>query len=277
MLYYEVSAECSAPQAQQLRRRSGPALLLRPPVDRLFGIESATLAAAMYLSSSFLLLPFLLTATATTAAASSLTVTVPPSNLLPNPHALPAGTHATLTTLPSSSSSSAQKHILSAPLTRSSTFVFRDLDASRPGGESYLLDIRSRDYVFAPFRVDIAADGTVLGIWETFRGNSWDNRGVERFVATSSGGQSREDVTVEAKVVARRGFYEERPRCKFRASRVFVCSILVFCYMAFSPLGMILIYPIFYSLSPQPVQESNDSACCVCTRSDVRDAETYGE
>ncbi|KAL1998017.1 hypothetical protein VTN02DRAFT_199 [Thermoascus thermophilus] len=163
----------------------------------------------MYLSSSFLLLPLLLTATATTVAASSLTVVVPPSNLLPNPHALPAGTHATLTTLPSSS---AQTDILSAPLTRSSTFVFRDLDASRPGGESYLLDIRSRDYVFAPFRVDIAADGTVLGIWETFRGNPWENRGVEKFVATSSGGQLREDVTVEAKVVARRGFYEERPR-----------------------------------------------------------------
>jgi len=172
----------------------------------------------MYIPSSFLLLPFLLTSTATTAAAASLTITIPPSNLLPNPHALPAGTHATLTTLPSSSSSS-QRHILTAPLTRSSSFVFRDLVASQSGGESYLLDIRSRDYVFAPFRVDVAADGTVLGVWETFRGNAWNNRGVEKFVATSSGGQSRGDVTVEAKVVARRGFYEERPRCKFQHKR----------------------------------------------------------
>jgi len=31
------------------------------------------------------------------------------------------------------------------------------------------------------------------------------------------------------------------------------------------------------SLSPQPVQESDDSARCVCTRSDVRHAETFGE
>jgi hypothetical protein len=104
---------------------------------------------------------------------------------------------------------------LSAPLTRSATFVFRNLESTEKP-ESYLLDIRSAEYVFAPYRVDIAADGTVLGVWETFRGNPWDNRGAERYVldaATADAARSS-DVTVEAKVLARRGFYEERSTCE---------------------------------------------------------------
>lgn len=156
-----------------------------------------------------------------TASAASLTITIPPSNILPNPHVLPPTTHATLTTLPSSSSQ--KKHVLTAPLTRSSTFVFPDLDLNgssqnQQQRESYLLDIRSREYVFAPYRVDVGAEGTILGVWETFRGNPWDNRGAEKFVAAQATGRTsgqNQDVVVEAKVVARRGFYEERPRCEY--------------------------------------------------------------
>jgi hypothetical protein len=101
---------------------------------------------------------------------------------------------------------------LTAPLTRSASFVFRNLKATKP--ESYLLDIRSAEYVFAPYRVDISADGTVLGMWETYRGNPWDNRGPEKFVvdAAAGNGAKASEVTVEAKVLARRGFYEERAR-----------------------------------------------------------------
>ncbi|KAB8072838.1 hypothetical protein BDV29DRAFT_146448 [Aspergillus leporis] len=156
----------------------------------------------------------LLLAATTTVAASALTIVIPPSNFLSNPHTLPAGTHATLTSLPSSTQSKnvpSVPHPLSAPLTRSATFVFRNLESTEKP-ESYLLDIRSAEYVFAPYRVDIAADGTVLGVWETFRGNPWDNRGAERYVldaATADAARSS-DVTVEAKVLARRGFYEER-------------------------------------------------------------------
>ncbi|GAD99451.1 hypothetical protein NFIA_037810 [Paecilomyces variotii No. 5] len=160
-----------------------------------------------------LLLPLL---HAATTAASSLTVTIPPSNFLPNPNVLPAGTHATLTTLSESPKENA--NILSAPLTSSSTFTFPSLPApsksesgSQSKPKSYLLDIRSREYVFAPYRVDVAADGTVIGVWETFRGNAWSNRGAEMFVATV-GGSAIEDVIVPAKVLARRGFYEERAK-----------------------------------------------------------------
>lgn len=141
-------------------------------------------------------------------AAASLTITIPPSTLLPNPHLLPASTHATLTTT---------DHIWSTSLTRSSTLVFHDLLHSKPGQpESYLLDIRAGEWVFAPYRVDVAADGTVLGVWETFRGNAWDNRGTEKYVADVAGGHARQtDVVVEAKVVGRKGFYEERAKCEF--------------------------------------------------------------
>ncbi|KAJ5134101.1 hypothetical protein N7526_005466 [Penicillium atrosanguineum] len=133
-------------------------------------------------------------------AAASLTITISPSSLLPPPHSLPATTHATLTT---------SDRVLTASLTRSSTLVFSDIPSSGPN--SYLLDIRSGEWVFAPYRVDVAADGTVLGIWETFRGNPWDNRGAEKYVVDIAG-KAQGDIVIEAKVVGRRGFYEERAK-----------------------------------------------------------------
>jgi hypothetical protein len=136
-------------------------------------------------------------------AAASLTISIPPSTLLPNPHSLPATTHATLTTT---------DRVLTASLTRSSTLVFSDIPSSGPS--SYLLDIRSGEWVFAPYRVDVAADGTVLGVWETFRGNPWENRGAEKYVVDIAG-KTQTDVVVEAKVVGRKGLYEERAKCEF--------------------------------------------------------------
>lgn len=167
---------------------------------------------------------------ATTVICSSLTITIPPSNLLPNPNVLPAGTHATLTSLPSSSSSSSQDQttrnaLFNAPLTCSATFVFRNLQPSAPTQPaSYLLDIRSAEYVFAPYRVDVAADGKVLGAWETFRGNPWDNRGAEKFNAVDAA--ARKDATVEAKLLAKRGFYEQRSSCKLPPESISMCVYL---------------------------------------------------
>ncbi|KAE8134893.1 hypothetical protein BDV38DRAFT_148665 [Aspergillus pseudotamarii] len=152
----------------------------------------------------------------TVVATSALTVVIPPSNLLPNPNALSSDTHATLSSIPPptrSKNAHVSPHLLTAPLTRSATFIFQDLDSTgKP--ESYLLDVRSAEYVFTPYRVDVAADGTVLGVWETFRGNPWENRGAERYVldAASVDTTKLSEVAVDAKVLARRGFYEERPK-----------------------------------------------------------------
>ncbi|PGG95126.1 hypothetical protein AJ79_10240 [Helicocarpus griseus UAMH5409] len=147
--------------------------------------------------------------TAASASASLLTLTIPSSSHLPNPHTLPASTHATLTSLPPDTTSETPS-LLSAPLTRKASFVF-ELAASREP-RSYLLDIRSRDYVFAPYRVDVDASGKVVGVWETYRGNAWENRGVERGVVREGDGDGDGKVTVEAKVVGKRGFYEERAK-----------------------------------------------------------------
>ncbi|KAL4789369.1 hypothetical protein BDV19DRAFT_26319 [Aspergillus venezuelensis] len=152
---------------------------------------------------------------------SKLTITIPPSSILPNPHSLPAETHATLT-------SSSLASPLKAPLTRAGTFTFADLatadyngpsaSASASEGKddlsgSYLLDIRSSEYVFAPLRVDLDERGHVKGVWETFRGNEWGNRGVEKYIRPVAGNEdvrTDKDVVVDATVIGRKGFYEVR-------------------------------------------------------------------
>lgn len=63
-----------------------------------------------------------------------------------------------------------------------------------------------------PFRVDVSADGNVIGVWETLRGHPWENKGVEKAMVAAGG-----DVVVEARVLGKRGFYEERPKCEFCA------------------------------------------------------------
>ncbi|KAK2766186.1 hypothetical protein FQN54_007702 [Arachnomyces sp. PD_36] len=160
-------------------------------------------------SSTFLSAFVLLISTAT---ASILTIAIPPSAVLPNPNTLPPSTHATLTALSSSlSGEQPQSSPLRTPLTRSSTFVFRNLTSSQQGSRtSYLLDIHSHDIVFSPLRVDVGADGDVLGVWEMFRGNGWDNKGLEKFSATAS--NQGDVVTVDARVMAKREFFEQRPK-----------------------------------------------------------------
>lgn len=218
--------------------------------------------SAMHFSLSSLLLLGI----SSLVSASSLTITIPVSSPLPNPHVLPATSHATLTTLPSGG----KDHILSASLTRSATFVFHDLPSSNSDAqpESYLLDIRSAgDYVFAPYRVDVAADGSILGIWETFRGNPWDNRGAEKYIVDVAG-KKQVDVVVEAKVLGRKVFYEQRAQCELvppppliqSAANVYSCTNL----------------GLNCSLSLESCQKSNGLACSCRPRSHVCHAQAHG-
>ena len=195
-------------------------------------------------------------------SASSLTITIPVSSPLPNPHVLPATSHATLTTLPSGG----KDHILSASLTRSATFIFHDLPSSAQP-ESYLLDIRSAGgYVFAPYRVDVAADGSILGIWETFRGNSWDNRGAEKYIVDVTG-KKKVDVVVEAKVLGRKVFYEQRAQCELASSSQIQPVIFVYGYANFVSNR---------SLSLESCQEPNGLACSCRAGSHVCHAQAHG-
>jgi hypothetical protein len=139
------------------------------------------------------------------AAAANLRIQIPPSSLLPNPNTLPASTHATLT-----SGTSPQ---LDVPLRRDSILEFRNLTI--PG--SYLLDIFSCDFTFAPYRVDITTkDGAAVidGVWETYRGTRWEDKGPLLGGASSdptTTPHKPQIVTVSAKVLTKKNFYEERP------------------------------------------------------------------
>jgi ER membrane protein complex subunit 7 len=145
---------------------------------------------------NMLLIPsIVLAATASlarSAAAASLKIQIPPSGILANPNTLPASTHATLT--------SGQGPLIQAPLRRGNVIEFQDL----PATGSYLLDIFAHDYAFAPYRVDIAADNTISGIYETYRGTQWSDRGVQLVAEPTSA------ATIQAKVLSKKSFYEER-------------------------------------------------------------------
>lgn len=138
--------------------------------------------------------------------AATLHLSLPSTPLLPTPSLLPPSTHATLSALSLPSP-------LTALLRRSNSFEFSNLTAG-----SYLLDIHSRDYTFAPYRVDVDVASVTGGgggqegrieVWQTFRGNEWDNKGEKV-------GEGMGSCGVEVKVVGAKGFYEERGGCAYR-------------------------------------------------------------
>ncbi|KIW18262.1 hypothetical protein PV08_02550 [Exophiala spinifera] len=134
----------------------------------------------------------------TSARAATLRIQIPPSNLLPNPNALPASTHATLT--------SGTGQPLRAVLRKGSYFEFPDITTVG----SHLLDIYTRDYVFAPYRIDLAPSSSdssstvITGAWETYRGTRWEDRGIALVPAPT------DRLEMSAKVLLRKNFYEER-------------------------------------------------------------------
>ena len=128
----------------------------------------------------------------TFALSSTLHLQIPPSTLIPAPSTLPSTSYATLTT---------SNGTLTAPLRRNNSFLFRNL---APG--SYLCDVYTRDYTIAPLRVDVDG-GEKIEVWQTFRGNEWDNRG-ERL----GGGVG--EVVVDVRVVGRKEYYEVKGGCE---------------------------------------------------------------
>ncbi|KAM5342930.1 hypothetical protein ACJ41O_013896 [Fusarium nematophilum] len=127
-------------------------------------------------------------------ASDSLTLYLPAK---PNPFSLPPSTHATL--------SSRGVH-LSAPLSSSNTFVFRNVT---PG--SYLADVHCQTDAFHPLRIDVveavdAAEQEVVRAWETFRGNDWGNKGEVVPVREGSKGRG-----FEVRALGGKNYFMERP------------------------------------------------------------------
>jgi len=131
------------------------------------------------------------------ASSATITLRLPGPPSLPNPNALPPATHATLSTLGLPS--------LSAPLTTSNTFVFRNVTSG-----SYLADVHCPTFAFAPLRVDVDETGEGqehVKVWETYRGNDWDNKGEAL---------PKDSVGYEVRVLGSKGYFMERSKCEFR-------------------------------------------------------------
>jgi O-acetylhomoserine/O-acetylserine sulfhydrylase len=140
---------------------------------------------------------------------TKITLRLPPAGqnpALPNPHLLPAATHATLTTA---------GRALSAPLSTANTFVFRDV---APG--SYLVDVHCATHGFVPYRLDVTfprltgeeKGGLEVSVGETFRGNDGGNLGEGVPVGVGAGGG---EVEVEVRVKGGKGYFMERSGCEF--------------------------------------------------------------
>jgi len=158
-------------------------------------------------SAAASLLTLLTLATSAAAAAAvgltttSITLSIPASQHIRNPSAhLPPSTHATLTTL--------GRDALSAPLTAANTFVFDNVTAG-----SYLADVHCPVYGFSPLRVDVGRfeDELRVQVWETYRGNDWENKGeavpAKKITAGAAG---RGGVVYEVRVFGRKVFFQER-------------------------------------------------------------------
>ncbi|KAI9699408.1 MAG: hypothetical protein M1836_003019 [Candelina mexicana] len=115
--------------------------------------------------------------------AASLTAFIPSSPQISSHSLLPSSTTASLDTLGASYTTS---------LTRNGRFTFRNITSG-----SYLLTVHCRTFAFAPLRVDVAPDD-VVEVWQTFRGNEWDNKGEKKVLP------------VELQVLGAKGYYQAR-------------------------------------------------------------------
>lgn len=141
----------------------------------------------------------LLLALSALTTAARLTLTIPPSSLLPSASVLGPSTHATLQT---------SGPPLRALLSKSNTFVF---DNVSPG--SYLGVIHCHEIAFEALRIDVSAGEGLQKVeaWQTFWGNEWDNKGEKR--GEGSGG-----VVVEVRPVGVKEYYQTRGGCEFCAT-----------------------------------------------------------
>ncbi|KAI0479069.1 hypothetical protein GGR56DRAFT_633318 [Xylariaceae sp. FL0804] len=193
---------------------------------------------AALLEGIFALLALASSSTSFYARAATLTLVIPAH--LPHQQ-LPPSTHATLSALilPSSPHTPTPPRRFSAPLDTAGAFVFRNVTP----GVSYLCDVHGAGHAFAPLRVDVApppydaadeaaargenpvsvpastagrdGDGLLreggVRVWETFRGNDWDNRGEElpslRGRAGPAGGGGD---AFEVRVLGPKVYYAER-------------------------------------------------------------------
>lgn len=136
-------------------------------------------------------------ALAATANAAQLIVSVPPSQLLPNPSTLPSSSHAVLLGSPGTQ--------LDSLIRKDNTFVFTDLAPS-----SYLLTVHATGYAFPPLRVDVipaptgqSESSANITAWQTFRGNEWSHTGPVM-------GSAQDTLRIALPPIALKDYYTQR-------------------------------------------------------------------
>ncbi|KAF3927265.1 hypothetical protein ABW20_dc0109128 [Dactylellina cionopaga] len=112
------------------------------------------------LASLLLLFPALI-------CAATVAGSIKPNSVLPSLSLLPPSTIVTLSA--DLLQDSRTSHIFA-----NGAFKFQDV---KPG--SYLMEINCRTHIFPALRVDVSTDGLVE-IYQTFRGNEWDNKGERK-------------------------------------------------------------------------------------------------
>ena len=139
------------------------------------------------------------------AEAAHIQIAINPSTLVPSPSTQIS--HSTSAYLTKSGQTYA------APLSADGSFDFRNVSSG-----SYLVDIVSAEYLFAPLRLDIleTAAGEEVKAWGTWRGNEWGNNG-EIYQVKSIGEQpGREGVKrIEVSVAAKKEVFVDRVGCKY--------------------------------------------------------------
>lgn len=144
------------------------------------------------------------TGAASLASAAHIQIAINPSTLVPSPSTQISHATSAYLTKPGQT--------YTAPLSTDGSFDFRNVSSG-----SYLVDIVSSEYLFAPLRLDIldTAAGEEVKAWGTWRGNEWSNNG-EVFQVKSLGEQpGREGIKrVEISVAATKEVFIDRVGCK---------------------------------------------------------------
>lgn len=165
----------------------------------------------------------LLSIFASTLRAASVILKIQPSNVLPNPNALPPSTHATIT--------APNGEVVQSSIRKDNTII---LDPINTLG-SHLLNIYSRDYLFASYRIDTNLDPSSLSASDAandekavlisfaaqlFPGTHWSDTGVSLLPQNPAPNPNSpveqrslpvRSLTFAPRVIATRNFYEDRP------------------------------------------------------------------
>ncbi|KAK5072544.1 hypothetical protein LTR64_004982 [Lithohypha guttulata] len=150
---------------------------------------------------------------------AQLVLRIQPSQILANPNSLPPSTHASIT--------APNGVVFRSSLRKDNSIVFDDMSTAG----SHLLNIYTRDYTFASYRIDTKPDLAAAGagsndavpiliefVAQLFPGTQWSDTGANLVPSQpdsrSSTGQSprpQSTFTIVPKVLAAKQFYEQRP------------------------------------------------------------------